>query len=178
MCVKNIKSKKKIKLNFPNTFLISYLQIYARNQGNKILAWSIRAQNSKNSHPHIVEKGGDLIINLFIILEENSYKAKNLFLIGILRVDALEEKEALRFQGLAQSALSNWLEASLSMMKTVVPLKETRATEERWGIRWGWGLTGHPDENCGQTARMTTKFSQRGSQESQGKESLPCQGHC
>lgn len=35
----------------------------------------------------------NLIINLFIILEENSYKAKNLYLIKIIRKDAFEDDD-------------------------------------------------------------------------------------
>ena len=57
--------------------------------------------------------------------------------------------------------------------KAAAPLKEIRATDQRWSIRWAPGLTRRSDKSCGQTVRMgVSKFSQRGAVSQAGKGKL------
>lgn len=57
--------------------------------------------------------------------------------------------------------------------KAVAPLEESRATDQRWSIRWARDLTRHSDKSCGQTMRIgVSKFSQRGAVRRAGKGKL------
>ena len=77
---------------------------------------------------------------MFTILEENSYKAKNLYLKGILTMNALDEEDegkgSTKISKAATSGLSCQLEAWVTGGAMAL-FKEIRATEKRGDIRWG-----------------------------------------
>lgn len=86
----------------------------------------------------------NLIINLFIILEGNSYKAKNSYLIKILRKDALEEEDkgkgSTKISGAATSGLSYQLEVSLGDWKGNGTIKRNQGHREEMRHKVGLGF--------------------------------------